>query len=307
MRSERPCVLALAAALVASAVAPAQAAARPKRTAPVEAAPVEPAPEMPAAVDPALAAAQELYSRGLTHYETLDYDLAISSWKDALEKLRAAEVDTPEQARSVASARTAIVYNIARAQQRAFGQDHDVARLKKAKGLLELYVRESTEAGTVDESELAVARSRIDEIAEQIVEAERPRPLEPPAPAPAPAPKDDGRKPGVGLIAGGATALVLGVGAVVGGAVIGTRMSGGSESDLADLDQLGDEPARRDALARGRTGDTVLIASTVAGGLVAVAGVVLLAIGAKRAKAPRRAPVASFGAGFVMFGVAGRF
>ena len=67
-----------------------------------------------------------------------------------------------------------------------------------------------------------------------------------------------------------------------GGVVAGTRLSGSARRSLPGLDQLGDEQARADALAKGHRGDVVTIASAVAGGAVALAGTVLLAIGAKR-------------------------
>jgi tetratricopeptide (TPR) repeat protein len=280
-------------------------AAAPSRKRAAESPPAaEPAAEMPAAVDPALASAQTLYAEGLTHYETLDYDLAIASWKDALDRLRNAERDTPEKVDAVTAARTAIVYNIARAQQRAFDQDHDVARLKKAKGLLELYVRELQEAGVTDAAELSTANERIAEIAAQIEDAERPEPVVATSPPPA---RDDGPAHGRGLIGGGAALLVVGVGAVVGGAVAGTRLSSDAESDLAGLDELGDEPMRRDTLARGELGDAVLIGCTVAGGVAAIAGAVLLGLGARKAKATRPRATAMIGHRAIGLLVGGRF
>lgn len=293
--------------VVTSGEAWAQRARKPAKKAEATT-PAEPPPEMPAAVDPALAEAQQLYSQGLTHYETFDYDLAIASWKDALERLRSAEIDTSDKLSAVTAARTAIVYNIASAQQRAFEQDHDVARLKKAKGLLELYMRELQAAGAGDAAELSVAQQRIDEISAQIQLAEelaeQPDPVAPPPSTP---PAEDGPMPGRGLIGGGAALLVVGIGTVVGGAVAGTRLSSNAESDLAKLDELGDEGRRRDALDRGKTGDALLIGCTVAGGVAAIAGTVMLAIGARRASASRRGVTAMWGPGQLGIVLTGRF
>lgn len=296
----------VAAALVAMTLladARVVAAAPSRKPKPEATVTAEPAPEMPAAVDPALASAQNLYAEGLTHYETLDYDLAIASWKDALDRLRDAERDTPDKLAAVTAARTAIVYNIATAQQRAFDQDHDVARLKKAKGLLELYVRELKEAGVTDAAELATAEQRIDEIDAQITAAQEPAPV---ATTPPPPVKDEPVQ-GRGMIAGGAALLVVGLGAAIGGAVAGTRLSSDAESDLAGLDELGDEPARRDALDRGELGDAVLIGCTVTGGVAAIAGAVLLGLGARKAKTSRPRASAMIGRGAVGLVVVGRF
>ena len=146
------CVVAVSTSSVAWAEAPASAAADPG---------ADPAS------DPALAEAQALYADGLTDYETFDYDLAIEKWKEALGRLREARPQTAEQESSVAAARNAIVYNIASAQEKAYAQDKDVARLKKARGLLERYVEEYVAAGGNDADELSRARARIDELEEQ--------------------------------------------------------------------------------------------------------------------------------------------
>lgn len=267
----------------------ARAAAPPSEPAPA-AEPAAPAP------DPALVAAQALYAEGLTDYETLDYDQAIDKWKEALGRLREAARDTPQQEASVAAARNAIVYNIARAQEKAFDQDHDVARLKKAKGLFEVYVEEIVAAGSPDEEDLAKARARIDELEARIDEAEKAakRPdRPPPAPAPAPA-KPKGR----GLVGGGSAVLVGGLGLLAGGVSAGALMGRRAEQRIPELDQLADEDERRDELARGKRGDTVLIACAVSGGVLALGGIAMIAVGATRSRSSRRAAAPLVGPGF---------
>lgn len=258
------------------------------------------------AVDEALTEAQSLYTEGLTHYETLDYDLAIESWKRALGRLRDADASTPERAASIAAARNAIVYNIARAQEKAFEQDHDVARLKKAKGLLEVYVGEIAAS---EADEIAKANARIEELAARIATAEK----KPEAPPPKVEPRTDTtpEKPrGRGLVGGGAAMLVAGLGLVAGGVTAGVLMSGRAEERLPELDQLADEEARRDEIARGKRGDTMLIACAVSGGALAIGGAAMLAVGAVRMKKSRssgRAAVPMLGPGFAGIALGGRF
>lgn len=272
----------------------------------------EPAPTAEVAgeplTDPALTDAQALYGEGLTHYETLDYDLAIDKWKQALGRLRAAATGTPEQAASVAAARNAIVYNIARAQEKAFDQDKDVARLKKAKGLLERYV-EDIAAGTSDSEDVAKARARIAELSARIEQAEaKPEPAitTPPEPVRTDAPaKPRGR----GLVGGGSALLVAGIGLIAGGASAGSLMTTRAERRVPELDELADEPERRDELARGTRGDVILIACAVSGGVLALGGIAMIAVGATRmrSRAPRAAATPAIGRGFAGVVLRGRF
>lgn len=257
--------------------------------APVHGAPAQPIPPAAHTADPALTEAQALYTAGLTHYETLDYDLAIESWKQALGRLRDADSSTPDQAASVGVARNAIVYNIARAQENAFDQDHDVARLKKAKGLLERYVEEIGAAGTLDPEDVAKANVRIDELGARIEAAEKQPAAPPPKVEPRVEPTSD--KPrGRGLTGGGAAMLVAGIGLVAGGVSAGVVMTARAEDRIPELDQLADEDARRDEIARGKRGDTMLLACAISGGVLALGGVAMLAVGVTRMKNHRNAP-----------------
>ena len=274
------CVVAVSTSSVAWAEAPASAAADPG---------ADPAS------DPALAEAQALYADGLTDYETFDYDLAIEKWKEALGRLREARPQTAEQESSVAAARNAIVYNIASAQEKAYAQDKDVARLKKARGLLERYVEEYVAAGGNDADELSRARARIDDAERQSAAARDRRTTT--------TPTDTGSttrsRAGRGLTIGGSVALGAGIGLVAGGVTAGVLMTKGAEDEIPKLDELADEDARQDQLDRGRRGDIITIACAVSGGALALAGIGMIAAGAvKSKKASRRAAVPMIGPGF---------
>lgn len=254
-----------------------------------------------AAEDPALVEAQALYADGLTDYETFDYDLAIDKWKEALGRLREARPQTPAQESSVAAATNAIVFNIASAQEKAYAQDQDVARLKKARGLLERYVEEYVAAGGNDEGELSRARARIDELGARIDEAEKNSAAADERRTTI-TPTDAGTtksKAGRGLVIGGSVALVAGIGLVAGGVTAGVLMTKRAEDRIPGLDQLADEDARKDQLTRGHRGDIITIACAVSGGVLALSGIGMIAAGAvKSKKSSRRAAVPMVGPGF---------
>lgn len=82
---------------------------------------------------------------------------------------------------------------------------------------------------------------------------------------------------------------------------------------MPELDELGDEGARRDRIADGRHANVIMIACGAAGGAIALTGIVLVAVGAvkqrragRTAFAPALAP-GSAGIGFARIGVHGRF
>ncbi len=239
-------------------------------------APVAPVEGVDTPVEDPMTSAQALYQAGVASYETFDYQEAIEKWTDAYALLP----QTPE----TAATRNSLVYNIARAQEKAFAQDHDVARLRRAIALLERYHADAEASGVADATELADVRTRIAELEAAVDAAQAER--EPVRPPPTPGADGERSRRGRASIATGSVLMVLGVGAVVGGVVAGTRMSSSARRTLPGLDQLGDEQARADALARGHRGDVVTIASAVAGGVVALSGTVLLAIGAKRRGRP---------------------
>ncbi len=243
--------------------------------------PAAAAPEVTAQGD-VMTEAQSLYEAGLASYETFDYATAITKWTAAYGML-------PRTAETAAT-RNSLVYNIARAQERAFEQDGDVARLRRAIALLQRYIEDAEAGGDPDAvaADVGEARTRIGELQVRIDEAEA-KTKAGQKPKPQPTQTDRGRKPGSGLIGAGATALVLGAGTLAGGVAAGASMASRAEDKLPGLDSLGDESERQQVLRDGRRGDALVIGAAVAGGVVAVTGAVLIAVGAKRrSKASRR-------------------
>jgi tetratricopeptide (TPR) repeat protein len=272
----------------------------------VRAAP-EPAP--PVSEDPAQIEAKALYEEGLALYNTFDYEGAIKAWTRAYGKLPASEAN--------AAARNALVYNIASAQEKAFEQDKDVVHLVRAKSLLEVYVEENLAAGGTDEADLAKARERIAAFDERIrveqarAEKAKNTPREPNSQPTHPQP--EGKREGVGLVAGGSVLLGLGAATLIGGVTAGALEAKHASDAIGGLDALGDEAERQRQLDRGKRGDTIVIATAVSGGVAAVAGVVMVAIGATRMRkssgkaTPKNALLPSFGRGWAGLAWSTRF
>lgn len=132
------------------------------------------------------------------------------------------------------------------------------------------------EAGRIDaevddvESLLREARSLRDEI-----EAERAAAAAPPPPVE----KKRKLRPGTGLIAGGASALVVGVGGLGLGAA-GLAMGQSAQRDIDDPDVYGD--AWLDADAKGELGNDLAIAGFVVAGVGLAAGATLVGLGVKK-------------------------
>lgn len=262
----------------------------------------------PPVEDPAQAEAKALYEEGLAQYDTFDYEGAIKTWTRAYGKLPASEAN--------ALARNAIVFNIASAQEKAFAQDKDIVHLVRAKSLLEVYVEENLAAGGADEADIAKARARIASFEEQIRVEEKRKQDEKAAARKKDEPKANpakkGPREGTGLVAGGSVLLGLGVATAIGGVTAGVLEGKHATDAIAGLGALGDEDERERQLARGKRGDTVVIATAVSGGVAAVAGAVLVAIGATRMrKSGRRTPQTAwapmFGRGQVGLSWSARF
>lgn len=90
------------------------------------------------------------------------------------------------------------------------------------------------------------------------------------------------RRKGTGLIAGGAVALGVGVGAL---AVMGAGMARASAAESFSPTQT--PAARREQIGRGMAGNTMAIAGAVTGGVAVLAGAVLVGIGVRKRKADR--------------------
>ncbi len=275
---------------LALAVALAPLHVRAQDPAPVTAEPTE---------DPALAEAKRLYDEGLADYETFEYEGAIEKWTLAFGKL-GATADTAEM-------RNAIVYNIARAREKAYEQSGDIGHLRKAKALLERYVAEETATDAHEPDDVATARARVEELGARIAELER---AAKPAPAPATTPADDRDqpRPGRGFVIAGSVLTAVGVGLVVGGVTAGAVLGKQADRDVAEFDTVGEEDERTDTIDDGQKANLLLITSAAAGGALAITGVALLAVGlAKRRKAARTAVVPALSPSLVGLSVRGRF
>jgi hypothetical protein len=95
------------------------------------------------------------------------------------------------------------------------------------------------------------------------------------------------RKPGTGLIAGGAVALGIGVAAL---AVMGAGMARAHAAEDFSPTQSPNE--RREQIGRGLSGNDMAIAGAVAGGVLVVTGAVLVALGAKKLRKAAITPTA---------------
>jgi hypothetical protein len=266
-------------------------------------APAEAGTNEPAAEDPVIAEARQLYDAGLADYETFEYDGAIEKWTRAYAKLG----DSP----GTGEMRNAIVYNIARAREKAYEQTRDITHLKKAAALLERYVADEVAAGEPDEADLAKARADVDELRARIAELERAA-AEQRRPAPTkPADGDVDRpaKPGRSLVITGGVLTAVGLGLVVGGITAGAVVGQRADDDIPMLDELGDEDERRERIEDGRRANLVMLGCGIAGGVVAVTGIALLAVGATKPRRAARAAtlVPAAGPGFVGTSLVGRF
>jgi hypothetical protein len=97
------------------------------------------------------------------------------------------------------------------------------------------------------------------------------------------------RKPGTGMIAGGAVALGVGIAAL---AVMGAGMARAHGAESFPATQSPEQ--RREQIGRGLTGNAMAIAGAVTGGVALVAGAVLIGLGVKqRRRATSLAPTAS--------------
>jgi hypothetical protein len=89
-----------------------------------------------------------------------------------------------------------------------------------------------------------------------------------------------GRRPGTGLIASGAIVLGVGLGALT---VMAVGMARAKQAETFEAEQTPNE--RRDQIGRGLSGNAMAAAGAAVGATAVVAGVVLVAVGAKRRRA----------------------
>lgn len=298
-------VLVAAAVLLASPVA----LAGPAEQLPtVEGDPVHaPAPAASADMSSAerLERARSLYERGRGKFETFDYVGAIELWTQAYAELP----ETDE----FASIRAKLMFNIAAARLSAFEIDDKIAHLRQAKRLMDIYVES---LGDANDDEAADARAWQEKIATRLAEAEAERkkdePADTPATVPATQPGPDPKlvKRARILTITGAASLSVGaalLGAMGGALAWGSKLEkdgkGQADDPGTNADELGD------VVKQGKTANIMAIATGVAGGVLAGAGLGMLVYGVVTTKklggGKKRAFVPVAAPGYV--GISGRW
>lgn len=145
----------------------------------------------PSQADKDLAEAKQLYKEGQTKFEMADYEEAIALWKQAYTKLPDAE--------NTRGIKNDLVYNISEAQIRAYEIGRDGTYLRKARVLLNDYLRNHERMyGTGKEAveERSAAKARLEEVDEMLADA-------PEGGGPAPTGDGDGDDGGDGAAADG--------------------------------------------------------------------------------------------------------
>lgn len=249
--------------------------------------------------DPAATEAQSLYKQGVAAYGSSDYEKAVALFRGAFEQ---AQNIADEELKGVVI--TTLWFNLARAQVKAYDIDPDPKRLRQAKDLVGKYL-----ALELSEDERRDAESVRADVDARLAEA-KPDPAETPAaggetdqpasgattdpanPTDEPTPSA-GKKPGKGLIIGGA--VVGGVGLATGVALSATAavMGRNAEDDYVLAESITE---RDDAALRGYDANTIGIVGLAAGGALLVTGVALVAVGVmKNKRAASAAPMAGRG------------
>ncbi len=246
--------------------------------------------------------ARSLYERGRGKFETFDYVGAIEFWTQAYSELP----ETDE----FANIRAKLMFNIAAARLSAFEIDDNIAHLRQAKRLMDLYV---DSLGEATDEEAADARAWQEKISVRLAEAEAERkkaqPPAKPKPKPETAPDPKLVKRARILTISGAATLSVGVAALgaMGGALAwGSKLESDGRGQADDPGTSADE--LHDVVKQGKTANTMAIATGVAGGVLVGAGVGMLVYGlvtTKKLGAGRRAFVPVAAPGYV--GVSARW
>jgi tetratricopeptide (TPR) repeat protein len=118
--------------------------------------------------------AKRLYNEGKTHYDIGEYEKALDLWKQAYTKLD----DSPE----LQTVRHTLVYNILEAEIRVYEVSKDVTHLRRAKSLLETYLKKHNEIyeDTAEASEERTnTEARLAEVERMLAEADANAPAAP--------------------------------------------------------------------------------------------------------------------------------
>lgn len=245
-------------------------AAPPERCGPADG-PVEQTPEY--------VTAQRLFDRGVVHFDSGDYESAMTLWQEAAGVL--------PRTYDYHVIKSELVYNVAQALDKWFEVDRDIQHLRQAKISLQNFDREIpeiyAERGAADERQRV--RAKIAEIESKISAAEqadRERQL---------ALAEAGRanlnpelierehRRNKAMIGAGAGLTVLGIaGLSTMGA--GIAIADDAEQRARELPAIDQLSRREDQLARGDQADRLVLAGSIVGGVSLLAGVPLLITGA---------------------------
>jgi hypothetical protein len=292
-----------AAAIVAAAIALASpvAMAGPAESLPtVEQDPVQaPPPEVEADMSSSerLDRARSLYDRGRGKFETFDYIGAIELWTQAYTELPETDEFTGIRAK--------LMFNIAAARLSAFEIDDNIAHLRQAKRLMDLYV---DSIGEATDEEAADARAWQEKISVRLVEAEaerkRDRKADKPKPPVATRPDPKAARRARAMTISGAVTLSIGIaalGAMGGGLVWGASLESRGKGRVdAEPDLPADELGK--VVSQGKTANGLAIGMGVASGVLIGTGIGLLVAGrlaAKKQGPSQRAVAPVFGRGLV--------
>jgi hypothetical protein len=213
------------------------------------------------------AEARELFEQGQARYATHDYDGAIEAFTAA--HARAEQIEDAT-VRDEAVAR--LGFNLARAHASAYDIDHDADHLVLARRLLADFRGYERELGRDPDTDTDVQRLEAELSERERQQAERERQQAPAEPAPLERGEPDRKRRSAGI-----SMLVLAVpfaGVAVAGAIMGAQSKSAFETVTS-----GD--ARRDAQARGRTGDVLFGVGIGLAVLSAATGATLLGMSAK--------------------------
>lgn len=254
-----------------------------------------------------LTEAQDLYSRGSVAYEAADYDSAIDLFTQSLNVTAALPED------EAGPIKLQLLYNIARAHEKAFDIDKDAKHLRQALALYKRYASEVPDTGDTLDAEYNMTRIEkklrlLDQIERNKAAASSPQ-REVPSPPPSAPPAETDKKKrnvGIGLLSGGAAFTVTGIAVLAAGA----RLRPQAEQQVndvtgGDMSHEAWEPGQAHIASETKRGRILM---GVGGGVAAlgVAGVVVGAVQLKKSK--QRTTVSAYGgAGEVGLILTGRF
>lgn len=236
------------------------------------------ATEATAPEDPGLIQAEALYEAGLTRFKAADYESAVELWLAAYDKVP----DTLGSGQIKAD----IIYNVAKAQQRWYELDRDIAHLRQAKASMQSFMDEIPSSYAAEEVDAELARSKefIANLDTKILAAEQEaRDLELKKAELMRAKFDpviDERERirNRGMIISGGLFTGLGVaGLGVLGAGLGLSLA--ADAKVGELGTFDELDQRRQAFARGEAGNVMTITGAVVAGALLLTGVPLWVVG----------------------------